>query len=399
MAGMPNLNLNQARQAAGQQRLFSKGTAEVPVSDLLPSPENGRKKLRAVEGLAESFDGDGVVQALTVVPAAAYVTHYPQHQDYVEKSGKPYVVLHGHRRLAAAQMKGLEKVPVFVRKTVAENGSLRLSAIKENEQRLGLDPIEEGAEYQAALEELGISQRELSKKLGGISQTAISHKIKLLKLIEPLQQAVIDHWCKQKGLELEFGGERLLPIKEAATVLAGLRQDLQQAYVDGQLSLAQAEAIVKSKVSLEEQQLPGTPQPNETQGSDLQEQGAPPAGDHTQQRDAGQGDPQPDAGRSDAGRDSSVPGQRSTDLEKTQDADQDQGEAKPDTSLVTTNPAGRDTGSGTGDSGQQSPSGTVATLAERGVIAVTTPKDIYTGLKERLSPREFEELQELILND
>ncbi|MEV5451254.1 ParB/RepB/Spo0J family partition protein [Streptomyces sp. NPDC052535] len=399
MAGMPNLNLNQARQAAGQQRLFSKGTAEVPVSDLLPSPENGRKKLRAVEGLAESFDGDGVVQALTVVPAAAYVTHYPQHQDYVEKSGKPYVVLHGHRRLAAAQMKGLEKVPVFVRKTVAENGSLRLSAIKENEQRLGLDPIEEGAEYQAALEELGISQRELSKKLGGISQTAISHKIKLLKLIEPLQQAVIDHWCKQKGLELEFGGERLLPIKEAATVLAGLRQDLQQAYVDGQLSLAQAEAIVKSKVSLEEQQLPGTPQSNETQGSDVQEQGAPPAGDNTQQRDAGQGNPQPDAGRSDAGGDSSVPGQRSTDLEKTQDADQGQGEAKPDTSLVTTNPAGRDTGSGTGGSGQQSPSGTVATLAERGVIAVTTPKDIYTGLKERLSPREFEELQELILND
>ncbi|MFG3157161.1 ParB/RepB/Spo0J family partition protein [Streptomyces sp. NPDC048219] len=399
MAGMPNLSLNQARQAAGQQRLFSKGTAEVPVSDLLPSPENGRKKLRAVEGLAESFDGDGVVQALTVVPAAAYVTHYPQHQDYVEKSGKPYVVLHGHRRLAAAQMKGLEKVPVFVRKTVAENGSLRLSAIKENEQRLGLDPIEEGAEYQAALEELGISQRELSKKLGGISQTAISHKIKLLKLIEPLQQAVIDHWCKQKGLELEFGGERLLPIKEAATVLAGLRQDLQQAYVDGQLSLAQAEAIVKSKVSLEEQQLPGTPQSNETQGSDLQEQGAPPAGDNTQQRDAGQGNPQPDADRSDAGGDSSVPGQRSTDLEKTQDADQGQGEAKPDTSLVTTNPAGRDTGSGTGGSGQQSPSGTVATLAERGVIAVTTPKDIYTGLKERLSPREFEELQELILND
>ncbi|MFG3336929.1 ParB/RepB/Spo0J family partition protein [Streptomyces tendae] len=399
MAGMPNLNLNQARQAAGQQRLFSKGTAEVPVSDLLPSPENGRKKLRAVEGLAESFDGDGVVQALTVVPAAAYVTHYPQHQDYVEKSGKPYVVLHGHRRLAAAQMKGLEKVPVFVRKTVAENGSLRLSAIKENEQRLGLDPIEEGAEYQAALEELGISQRELSKKLGGISQTAISHKIKLLKLIEPLQQAVIDHWCKQKGLELEFGGERLLPIKEAATVLAGLRQDLQQAYVDGQLSLAQAEAIVKSKVSLEEQQLPGTPQSNETQGSDLQEQGAPPAGDNTQQRDTGQGNPQPDADRSDAGGDSSVPGQRSTDLEKTQDADQSQGEAKPDTSLVTTNPAGRDTGSGTGGSGQQSPSGTVATLAERGVIAVTTPKDIYTGLKERLSPREFEELQELILND
>ncbi|MFF9204326.1 ParB/RepB/Spo0J family partition protein [Streptomyces sp. NPDC014986] len=405
MAGMPNLNLNQARQAAGQQRLFSKGTAEVPVSDLLPSPENGRKKLRAVEGLAESFDGDGVVQALTVVPAAAYVTHYPQHTEYVEKSGKPYVVLHGHRRLAAAQMKGLEKVPVFVRKTVAENGSLRLSAIKENEQRLGLDPIEEGAEYQAALKELGISQRELSKKLGGISQTAISHKIKLLKLIEPLQQAVIDHWCKQKGLELEFGGERLLPIKEAATILAGLRPDLQQAYVDGQLSMAQAEAIVKSKVPLEEQQLPGTPQTNQTQPNNDEGQGEQPAGNnstnqnqaHTQQQNnAGQGDQKQNADQggadeSNPGGDSSLPGQRSTDNEKTQDADQDQSENKPGTSLPTTQNAASAGGTGT--------TGTVATVTERGVIPVTTVKDIYTGLKEHLSPEEFEELQELILND
>lgn len=403
MAGMPNLNLNQARQAAGQQRLFSKGTAEVPVSDLLPSPENGRKKLRAVEGLAESFDGDGVVQALTVVPAAAYVMHYPQHTEYVEKSGKPYVVLHGHRRLAAAQMKGLEKVPVFVRKTVAENGSLRLSAIKENEQRLGLDPIEEGAEYQAALEELGISQRELSKKLGGISQTAISHKIKLLRLIEPLQQAVIDHWCKQKGLELEFGGERLLPIKEAATILAGLRPDLQQAYVDGQLSMTQAEAIVKSKVPLDEQQLPRTPQTNETQPNGDQGQGKPPAanngtgqnqGDTQQPDNSGQGDQKQDAGQGGAGEskpggDSSLPVQRNTDNGKSPDADR--AENKPGTSLATTQNAAPAGGAGA--------AGTVATVTERGVIPVTTVKDIYTGLKEYLSPEEFEELQELILSD
>jgi len=286
MAGMPgNVSLGAHRAAAEQQRLFNKGTSELPVSDLLPSPENGRKRLRNVEGLADSYDEDGVVQALTVVTAEAYIKHYPKHREYVTNSGKSFVVLHGHRRLAAAKHRGLQKVPVFIRKTVSENGSLRIAAMKENEQRLGLDPIEQGADYQAALDELGISQRELAKRLGkGTSQTVISQRIKLLSLIEPLQNAVIDHWCKEQGLEAEFGGERLLPIKEA-TVLAGLREDLQQAFVDGKLSFEEAEAIVKSKVKLEDQRLPSA-ETKESAGTS-QTAGNAGTGTSTEQQTAG----------------------------------------------------------------------------------------------------------------
>ncbi|MBI0311660.1 ParB/RepB/Spo0J family partition protein [Streptomyces javensis] len=401
---MPNLNLNNTRAAAEQQRLFSKGAAEMPVADLLPSPENGRKRLRAVEGLAESFDGDGVVQALTVVTSAAYIAHYPHQREYVEKSGKPYVVLHGHRRLAAAKLKGLERVPVFIRKTVAEDASLRLSAIKENEQRLGLDPIEEGAEYQAALGELNISQRELAKRLGGVSQTAISHKIKLLKLIEPLQQAVIDHWCKQRGLDVEFGGELLLPIKEAATVLASLRPDLQQAFVDGTLSFHEAETIAKSKVPLEQQKLPSPPQPHDSEGSGDNSQGQPGTGATGGNQQEGTGRDQggkEESGPADSGQ-NSLPEQRNTKTnpEQTPSPGENQKDPSPQPSPETTgadSTSGSSTGNDTG--AEQSSSGSLSTITNRGVIAVTTVKDIYTDLKQQLSPEEFEELQELMLSD
>ncbi|MFF2571152.1 ParB/RepB/Spo0J family partition protein [Streptomyces sp. NPDC058084] len=396
---MPNnLQLGASRDAAEQQRLFSKGTAEVPVADLLPSPENGRKRLRAVENLAESFDGDGVVQALTVVPAAAYIKHYPRHREHVEKSGKPFVVIHGHRRLAAAQMKGLEKVPVFIRKTVAENGSLRLSAIKENEQRLGLDPIEEGAEYKAALEELQISQRELVRKLGNVSQTVVSHKIKLLKLIEPLQHAVIDQWCKQNNLELEFGGERFLTIQDGATVLAGLREDLQQQYVDGALSFEDAKSIVKSKVPLEEQRMPEPAAPVEQAPAPApQNQPTPQSeGDAgSQQLQKTQPPPAAPAG----GQDGPVPNQRSTGddapqtVETEKPAPTKEPEINPNVADNADSPRDNDAETG------PAPGSAVSTLTERGVIAVTNVKDIYTVLKERLSPAEFTELQDLFLSD
>ncbi|MFF4409736.1 ParB/RepB/Spo0J family partition protein [Streptomyces sp. NPDC001404] len=405
MVGMPtNLDLKGSRTAAEQQRLFSKGTAEVPLAELLPSPENGRKRLRKVKELADSFDDDGVVQALTVVTAATYISHYPQHREYVASSGKPYVVLHGHRRLAAAEVRGLEKVPVLLRKTVKENGSLRLAAIKENEQRENLDPIEQGTDYQNALAELQISQRELARRLG-LSQGPISQKIKLLKLIEPLQNAVVDHWCKENGHDFEYGGERLLPIRDAASVLASLRPDLQQAYLDGKLSFEQAATIAKSKVPLEEQQLPSSepavqPTPDAAQGTGSEQQnqsetaasGPEPTASDGQQNpgDSGNGDRNP------------VPSPRNSETpetEETKDDDEVQSEAPsqtgPEAALST--PAGV---SPQGNNPQTvQPSGAVATLADRGVIPVTTVKDIYVGLKERLSAEEFEELQDLILGD
>ncbi|MEU3521724.1 hypothetical protein ABZ770_41930 [Streptomyces sp. NPDC006654] len=257
-----------ARQAATQQaRLVPQGLPTVHPSQLMPSPENGRKKLLKIDELADTLRTDGMNTAMTVIPPDVYVELYPQHKEAVEQrvtEGVLFVVHHGHRRLAAALKAGLESVPILVRREVV---SPRIAGIQENLQRMALNPIEEALEFQAALDEQDdagkqLSQRELAKRVG-CSQTYVSHRVALLRLIPELQQATVDHWLKEQqlleGHEETVSGERLLlPVREAATVFSRLRPDLQEAYVRGELTAAQAVPV--SKLAAEAQGIPATPE-------------------------------------------------------------------------------------------------------------------------------------------
>ncbi|MFJ9729414.1 ParB/RepB/Spo0J family partition protein [Streptomyces sp. NPDC101209] len=252
-----------ARKAATQQaRLVPQGLPTVRPDQLMPSPENGRRKLLKIDELAETLRTDGMNTAMTVIPPDVYVEIYPQHKEAVEArvaEGVLFVVHHGHRRLAAAVKAGLTEVPILVRREVP---SLRIAAIQENLQRMALNPIEEAREFQEALDERDgddrqLSQRELAKRVG-CSQTYVSHRVALLRLIPALQQATIDHWLKEQQLleteEDEATGRILLPVREAATVFARLRPDLQEAFARGELSSAQAASV--SKLPADQQALP-----------------------------------------------------------------------------------------------------------------------------------------------
>ncbi|MFM9499718.1 hypothetical protein ACKI1Q_39790 [Streptomyces galilaeus] len=231
----------------------------------MPSPENGRKQLLKVDELAETLRSDGMNTAMTVIPPDVYVTIYPQHKEAVEArvaEGALFVVHHGHRRLAAALKAELTEVPILVRRDVP---SLRIAAIQENLQRMGLNPIEEAAEFQGALDEKDddgkqLSQRELAKRVG-CSQTYVSHRVALLRLAPALQQAVVDHWLKEQQLLDTDDGPAdgshprlMLPVRDAATVYARLRPDLQEAFIRGELSEDQARTV--SKAPAAEQSIP-----------------------------------------------------------------------------------------------------------------------------------------------
>lgn len=254
-----------ARKAATQQaRLVPQGLPTVHPDRLMPSPENGRKKLLKIEELAATLLTDGMNTAMTVVPPDVYTAIYPQHKEAVSQrvaEGVLFVVHHGHRRLAAAKAAGLAEVPILVRNDVP---SLRIAAIQENLQRMGLNPIEEGVEFQAALSEKDesgkqLSQRELARRVG-CSQTYVSHRVALLRLVPQLRQAVVDHWMKEQRIEDgEVNEERederlLLPVREAATVYARLHPDMQEAFLRGELAASQA--AVLSKVPADQQTIP-----------------------------------------------------------------------------------------------------------------------------------------------
>ncbi|MGW6257674.1 ParB/RepB/Spo0J family partition protein [Streptomyces sp. NPDC055085] len=255
-----------ARKAASQQaRLVPQGLPTVRPEQLMPSPENGRKKLLKIEELADSLRSDGMNTAVTVIPPEVYSEIYPQHRDAVEAQvaeGVLFVVHHGHRRLAAARLAGLPEVPILVRREVP---SLRIAAIQENLQRMGLNPIEEAIEFQGALDEKDeygkqLSQRELARR-AGCSQTYVSHRVALLRLIPELREAVVNHWLKEQQLldadsEIQ-GGEvvrRILPVKEAATVFSRLTPLLQEAFIRGELSSSAAESV--SKLPADQQAIP-----------------------------------------------------------------------------------------------------------------------------------------------
>ncbi|MEU6846551.1 ParB/RepB/Spo0J family partition protein [Streptomyces sp. NPDC046716] len=158
----------------------------VSVGELAENPDNPRHELRDLEGLAETVRERGVLQALGVVPAAVFLTAHPHHKEAVGTS--PYVVLHGHRRLAAARLAGLDEVPVLVRDDATRSDE---DALIENVQRDDLTELEQAQAIQGLITAYGYSQRQVAARIGK-TQGFISQRLSLMKLREDLQEALAD---------------------------------------------------------------------------------------------------------------------------------------------------------------------------------------------------------------
>jgi ParB family chromosome partitioning protein len=120
-----------------------------------------------LERLAASLGKTDVVQPLTVRPNG---------------DGK-FVVIAGHRRLAAAKLAGLEKVPVHVR----SSGDALTAALVENHHREDLDPIDTARGLKALAEELNLgTHKQIAEELA-VSETWVSQHLRLLNLPEGVQ--------------------------------------------------------------------------------------------------------------------------------------------------------------------------------------------------------------------
>lgn len=105
----------------------------------------------------------------------------------VSRDGDDYHLIAGERRLRAAKMVGLEKVPVVVR---TGNDHERLAvALIENVQRVDLNPIELGCAYKRLVDEFSMSHDEIGVRVGK-SRPAVTNTIRLLNLPALIQDAV-----------------------------------------------------------------------------------------------------------------------------------------------------------------------------------------------------------------
>jgi ParB family chromosome partitioning protein len=98
-----------------------------------------------------------------------------------------YELVMGERRLRAAQLAELGKIPAIVRQT-ADEAMLR-DALLENIHRVQLNPLEEAAAYQQLLEEFAVTHDELASRIGR-SRPVITNTIRLLKLPLAVQRRV-----------------------------------------------------------------------------------------------------------------------------------------------------------------------------------------------------------------
>lgn len=148
-------------------------TLMLPIGKVKPSPDNPRQQAGDVTDLATSIKAVGVLEPLIVMPNG---------------TGDSYTIVCGARRYAGAKSAKLKEVPVIVRKDLDTKSALEIMLI-ENLHREDLNPIEEAESYKRLIEDVGVSQRDLSQRIGR-SQPHISKRLSLLSLPEGLQADV-----------------------------------------------------------------------------------------------------------------------------------------------------------------------------------------------------------------
>lgn len=139
--------------------------SQIEVNPFQPRQEFNRE---ALAELAASIETYGIIQPLTV-----------------RKMGyDKFQLISGERRFRAAQMAGLEEVPVFVR--IADDQAMLEMALVENIQRHDLDAIEVALSYQRLIDECGLTQEAMAEKVGK-KRTTITNYLRLLKLPVEIQ--------------------------------------------------------------------------------------------------------------------------------------------------------------------------------------------------------------------
>ena len=146
---------------------------QVPIEDIIPNRFQPRLSFddASLADLASSIKQHGIIQPLVL-----------------RRKNDKYEIIAGERRFKAAKMAGLVSVPAVI-SNLDDNESAEI-AIVENIQRKDLTAIEEARSYQALLDKGYMTQEELARKMG-LSQSAISNKLRLLTLDEAVQEAIL----------------------------------------------------------------------------------------------------------------------------------------------------------------------------------------------------------------
>ena len=197
------------------------GTRELAVDAIGANPYQPRARFddETIQELAASIRATGVLQPILVRR---------------KPDGDGYQLVAGERRLRAAIVAGLKKIPSIVR-DVPDREMMELSLV-ENIQREDLNPIEEARAYQTLVERLGLTHDQVSERVGK-QRVSITNTLRLLALAAEVQEMV------SRGTLSAGHARALLAIDKTGEQLAAAR------YVQSKgFSVRRTEAFVRRKL-------------------------------------------------------------------------------------------------------------------------------------------------------
>lgn len=190
----------------------------IPIAHIEPNPFQPRTHFsdEALSELAQSISELGIIQPVTV-----------RRMGYDR-----YQLISGERRFRASQLAGLEEVPAYIR--IANDEAMLEMALVENIQREELDAIEVAISFQRLIDEVKLTQEQLSEKVGK-DRTTVTNYLRLLKLPPEIQLGL-----RQRTIGM--GHARAL-----ITISDPVRQvELYHRIIETQLSVRQVEELARS---------------------------------------------------------------------------------------------------------------------------------------------------------
>ncbi|TDM00240.1 MAG: chromosome partitioning protein ParB [Flavobacteriaceae bacterium] len=191
---------------------------EVELDSITVNPHQPRIYFdpEALQDLSDSIKELGVIQPITV-----------------RKSKDGFELISGERRFRASKLAGLETIPAYIR--LANDTEMLEMALVENIQRQDLDAIEVALSYEKLIEEISLTQEELSRRVGK-KRSTITNYLRLLKLEPSVQNAI-------RSGEISMGhGRALTAVEDAKQQMSLCDQIISQG-----LSVRQIEAILQQR--------------------------------------------------------------------------------------------------------------------------------------------------------
>ncbi|WP_313804103.1 ParB/RepB/Spo0J family partition protein [Flavobacterium sp.] len=189
---------------------------EIEAIEINPFQPRTNFNEESLQELASSIRELGVIQPITV-----------RKIDF-----NKYQLISGERRLRASKLVGLKTIPAYIR--LANDNDSLVMALVENIQRHDLDPIEIALSYQRLIDEIQLTQEQMSDRVGK-KRSTIANYLRLLKLDPIIQTGIRD------GFITMGHGRAIINVEDL-----DVQTDIYQKIVSQNLSVRETEALVKS---------------------------------------------------------------------------------------------------------------------------------------------------------